>query len=237
MCRTMSLRMPKKPTRPRRKKAAAASLGLAATEAAQVEVGALDTLTSTVTSDGGAVLARFRDPVGGKPLVLASLPLDRVEPTPLPAGRRVRRARQAPHECRREDLPVPRPDHRRPSRPTVLDAERQSSTAGAEEARLPRDHGARRTGRRGRLQDPRAQHREGAQPAREVARDDSDGARAGRPVRLGGRVELRLRVRAAGVSHAGHLLRVEAPALGRRVSVDPATRGRVPGLANDEGAR
>ena len=32
----------------------------------------------------------------------------------------------------------------------------------------------------GRVQDPRAQHREGAQPAREVARDDPHGARAGR---------------------------------------------------------
>jgi ParB family chromosome partitioning protein len=74
--------MPKKPTRPRRKKVAAASLGLAATEAAQVDVAALDALSSSVMSDGGAVLARFRDPVGGKPLVLACLPVDRVEPTP-----------------------------------------------------------------------------------------------------------------------------------------------------------
>ena len=31
---------------------------------------------------GGAVLARYRVPVGGKPLILASLPVDRVEPTP-----------------------------------------------------------------------------------------------------------------------------------------------------------
>ena len=74
--------MPKTPTRPRRKKVVAASLGLAATEAADVDVAALDTLTSTVTRDGGAVLARFRDPVGGKPLVFACLPVDRVEPTP-----------------------------------------------------------------------------------------------------------------------------------------------------------
>jgi ParB family chromosome partitioning protein len=35
-----------------------------------------------VQRDGGAVLARYRDPVGGKPLLLVSLPIDRVEPTP-----------------------------------------------------------------------------------------------------------------------------------------------------------
>src|SRR5215831_18937455 len=74
--------MPKKPARPRRKKAAASSLGLIAAEAATVDAGALEALTTVVTSDGGAVLARFRDPVGGKPLVLACLPVDRVEPTP-----------------------------------------------------------------------------------------------------------------------------------------------------------
>ncbi len=32
--------------------------------------------------DGGSVLARYRDPVGGKPLLLTALPIDRVEPTP-----------------------------------------------------------------------------------------------------------------------------------------------------------
>jgi ParB family chromosome partitioning protein len=42
----------------------------------------LSRLAATVESDGGAVLAQYRDPVGGKPLLLASLPIDRVEPTP-----------------------------------------------------------------------------------------------------------------------------------------------------------
>ena len=33
-------------------------------------------------ADGGAVLSRYNDPFGGKPLLLAALPVDRVEPTP-----------------------------------------------------------------------------------------------------------------------------------------------------------
>jgi ParB family chromosome partitioning protein len=66
----------------RRKKVAASSLGLLAAETAQVSAPELDALAASITSDGGAVLARFRDPVGGKPLILACLPLDRVEPTP-----------------------------------------------------------------------------------------------------------------------------------------------------------
>ena len=35
-----------------------------------------------VEHDGGAVLGRYRDPFGGKPLLVAALPIDRVEPTP-----------------------------------------------------------------------------------------------------------------------------------------------------------
>jgi ParB family chromosome partitioning protein len=66
----------------RRKKVAAGSVGLAAPDTSQVEGRELDPLAATVTADGGAVLARYRDPVGGRPLLLACLPIDRVEPTP-----------------------------------------------------------------------------------------------------------------------------------------------------------
>jgi ParB family chromosome partitioning protein len=40
------------------------------------------TLGRTIEDDGGAVLATYRDPLGGHWQLLASLPLDRVEPTP-----------------------------------------------------------------------------------------------------------------------------------------------------------
>jgi ParB family chromosome partitioning protein len=66
----------------RRKKAAASSLGLSAADTATVDGHDLDALAETITADGGAVLARYREPVGGKPLLLACLPVDKVEPTP-----------------------------------------------------------------------------------------------------------------------------------------------------------
>jgi ParB family chromosome partitioning protein len=72
---------PRKPST-RRKKVAPTSLGLAAPETATVESADLKALSSVIAGDGGVVLAQYRDPVGGKPLILASLPVDRVEPTP-----------------------------------------------------------------------------------------------------------------------------------------------------------
>jgi ParB family chromosome partitioning protein len=70
----------KKPVR--RKKAAPASVGLTPAETAERQHGAADALAADVERDGGAVLAIYRDPFGGQPLVLAALPVDRVEPTP-----------------------------------------------------------------------------------------------------------------------------------------------------------
>jgi ParB family chromosome partitioning protein len=74
--------MPPKTPRTRRKKVTALSAGLAAPETATVASPALDRLATLVSHDGGAVLARYRDPVGGQPLLLTALPIDRVEPTP-----------------------------------------------------------------------------------------------------------------------------------------------------------
>jgi ParB family transcriptional regulator, chromosome partitioning protein len=70
----------KKPVR--RKKIAPASVGLSAAETAVVQGPDLDRLARQVEEDGGAVVARYRDPFGGTPLLLAALPVDRVEPTP-----------------------------------------------------------------------------------------------------------------------------------------------------------
>jgi ParB family chromosome partitioning protein len=65
----------------RRKKAAALSKGLSALESA-VAPEDIDELVDAVEKDQGAVLARYRDPVGARPLLFVSLPIDRVEPTP-----------------------------------------------------------------------------------------------------------------------------------------------------------
>ncbi|MBI3401890.1 MAG: ParB N-terminal domain-containing protein [Acidobacteria bacterium] len=74
--------MPQRKKAVRRKKAAAGSIGLTAAETANTASPELDRLAAQVSSDGGAVLGRYRDPFGGKPLLFAALPVDRVEPTP-----------------------------------------------------------------------------------------------------------------------------------------------------------
>jgi ParB family chromosome partitioning protein len=67
---------------PRRKKVAAASVGLTVKETKAADGAELDRMAAQVEADGGAVLGRYNDPFGGKPLVVAALPVDRVEPTP-----------------------------------------------------------------------------------------------------------------------------------------------------------
>ena len=65
----------------RRKKQAAGSKGLAPAETRTGTSGA-DALAALVERDGGAVLGTYRDPFGGKPVLIVSLPIDKVEPTP-----------------------------------------------------------------------------------------------------------------------------------------------------------
>ncbi|HEY3592305.1 MAG TPA: hypothetical protein VGL13_00465, partial [Polyangiaceae bacterium] len=43
---------------------------------------ALSHLADQVRADGGAVLAAYREPLGGNALLFAALPVDKVEPTP-----------------------------------------------------------------------------------------------------------------------------------------------------------
>jgi len=74
----------KKPGAPRkRRKLAGQSTGLGAKElSAGSTPAALEELRSAVEKDGGDVLACYREPYGGKWLVMAALPIDQVEPTP-----------------------------------------------------------------------------------------------------------------------------------------------------------
>jgi ParB family chromosome partitioning protein len=74
--------MPQRKKAVRRKKVAPASVGLSARETANAGGAEIDELASRVEADGGAVVGRYNDPFGGKPLLLAALPVDRVEPTP-----------------------------------------------------------------------------------------------------------------------------------------------------------
>jgi ParB family chromosome partitioning protein len=66
----------------RRKKVAAGSLGVTPAEAARADSPELDRLAAQVEADGGSVLGRYREPFGGKPVLLAAIPVASVEPTP-----------------------------------------------------------------------------------------------------------------------------------------------------------
>src|SRR5581483_7120450 len=64
------------------KKIAPRSIGLTPAETREAGDKALQTLAEAIEKDEGAVLAVYREPFGTKPLALAALPIDRVEPTP-----------------------------------------------------------------------------------------------------------------------------------------------------------
>ena len=74
--------MPPRKKGTRRKKTAPSSVGLTAAEVRNVKPEDVDTLSAQVERDGGATLGTYRDPFGGRPLLLVALPVDRVEPTP-----------------------------------------------------------------------------------------------------------------------------------------------------------
>jgi ParB family chromosome partitioning protein len=74
---------PAKGTRKRKKAAEPDSRGIAAADLAAGAPGAAAAaLADAIRRDGGAVLAVFRDPLGGHWQVLAGLPVSKVEPTP-----------------------------------------------------------------------------------------------------------------------------------------------------------
>ncbi|MCA3016566.1 MAG: ParB N-terminal domain-containing protein [Myxococcaceae bacterium] len=70
----------KKPRAPRRKKADAGSKGLSPTDVATPSETS-KALEASVVADGGAVLASYRDPLGGHGVVLAALPIEKVKAT------------------------------------------------------------------------------------------------------------------------------------------------------------
>ncbi|HSL20050.1 MAG TPA: ParB N-terminal domain-containing protein [Vicinamibacterales bacterium] len=74
--------MAKKRVVRRRKKAAPKSLGLSPEETTIVKDSAAERLAAQVAADGGAVLARYREPFGATEVLIVTLPIDRVEPTP-----------------------------------------------------------------------------------------------------------------------------------------------------------
>jgi ParB family transcriptional regulator, chromosome partitioning protein len=72
----------KKKTVRRRRKTAPASVGLSPADTRGGKDAAVERLAGDVESDGGVVLASYREPFGGTPVLLTALPVDKVEPTP-----------------------------------------------------------------------------------------------------------------------------------------------------------
>ncbi len=70
----------KKARAPRRKKAEAGSKGLSPKDMLS-GTESLEALEKHIVDDGGAVIGRYRDPLGGHGVVIAALPIDKVEPT------------------------------------------------------------------------------------------------------------------------------------------------------------
>ena len=66
----------------RRRKAASASIGLTPDETREVRDRDAHRLAEEVAGDGGVVLATYREPFGGTPVLFTALPVERVEPTP-----------------------------------------------------------------------------------------------------------------------------------------------------------
>lgn len=74
---------PRAPRAPRKKKAEPGSRGLSPAEVSGGPIPAeVSSLGRDIEADGGTVLSTYRDPLGGHWLILAALPLAKVEPTP-----------------------------------------------------------------------------------------------------------------------------------------------------------
>jgi ParB family chromosome partitioning protein len=74
---------PASPRKPRKAKAEAGSVGLAAEECAEGQpTREIVKLASDVVAAGGVVLSSYREPLGGHWVALAALPIDKVKPTP-----------------------------------------------------------------------------------------------------------------------------------------------------------
>jgi ParB family chromosome partitioning protein len=74
--------MAKKKAVKRRKKVAPKTVGLAPSDVTAPDDPEIADLKEQVESDGGTVLTAYREPIGGTTVLLAALPIDRVEPTP-----------------------------------------------------------------------------------------------------------------------------------------------------------
>lgn len=75
-----------KPRKRRKKGEPAGPVGLKPFQVRAEPPNAVESLCKDIEKDGGAVLSAYREPLGGRWVVMAVLPLDQVEPTPYQRG-------------------------------------------------------------------------------------------------------------------------------------------------------
>ncbi len=75
-------RAPAKRRVPRKAKSSSAGLEPAACLQGASDVEGMGPLLDRIAAEGGALVGTYRDPLGGHPLALAVLPIDKIEPTP-----------------------------------------------------------------------------------------------------------------------------------------------------------
>ena len=173
--RSLSLRGHKKKT------AEPTSRGLTAVQvAAQSPPTKVDKLQQAIEEVGGKVLGTYREPLEGHWHVLASLPIDKVTPTPFQrdlSETHVGRLADVIDRTRRflDPIVVVQNQHGAFWTPNGHHRLAAMQRLGA------RDHRRDRARCRGRLPDLGTEHGEGAQPPREIAGGDPHGAFAGGP--------------------------------------------------------
>ena len=192
----------------------------------------LDRLAAQVEDDGGAVVGRYSDPFGGTPLLLAALPVDRVEPTPYQrdaSDAHVKRLMNVIEKIGRflDPIVAVREDGRylTPNGNHRLQALKKLGVKTVIALLVPDAEVAFKI---------LALNTEKAHNLREKSLETIRMARALAKKRRA-EDELRVRVRAARVPDARHRLRRAAASERRRVPVDSAARRRISRRADGEG--
>src|SRR5262245_62368106 len=72
----------KKPRTPRKKKTEPRSKGLLPADCLKDLPAGLAPLVKSIEAAGGSPIGSYRDPLGGEGLVIAALPIEKVQPTP-----------------------------------------------------------------------------------------------------------------------------------------------------------
>ena len=184
-------------------------------------------MVELVHKAGGAPLGAYREPLGGRPLLLASLPFSAVQPTPFQRDLSPTHAKRLAGAIEAtaaflDPLIVVRGEDGRFWTPNG-----RHRLAAAKMLGPQADHRAHLARRNALVSHPRAEHREGAQPQGQVARGRAHGAQSREARADAHRGVAGRRVRSGRAAHARPRLRRQ-PALRRRRVQPGAQEGGPP---------